>query len=122
MQQEATNDDDITIEMSLRNFRTIHEPRPIGTQHGEGPIEPTLKLPQLPNLHQAAITTAAQELPFKSRSLTRRSNTVISQVQGAFKVKTEDMMSGGIDRAKFKSIMDQHLKRLTGQCNLILIQ
>ena len=121
MEQEATNNDDIKIELSLRNFRTIHEPRPIGTRLGEGPNGPTLKLPQLPHLHQAAITTAASELPLKSRSLSRRSNTVISQVQGAFKVKAEDMMSGGIDRAKFKCIMEQHLKRLTGQCNAILI-
>lgn len=116
MQQAATtNIDNVSIEMSLKNFRTIHEPRPIGTHLGQGPNGPTLKLPQLPPLDQATKAAADPEWNVMSKSRERRSNTVISQVQGAFKMKSEDMMSGGIDRAKFKSLIDQHLKRQTGQ-------
>ncbi len=91
----------------------MHEPRPSGVQ-AEAPSGPKLNLPQLPHLYQATSKTAVPESPIASRSRERRSNTVISQVQGAFKVKAEDMMSGGIDKAKFKCFIDQHLKRQTG--------
>jgi hypothetical protein len=116
MQSEATSSESINIEMSLRNFRTMHEPRPSGVQAEatSGFSGPKLNLPQLPHVYQATLKTAAPELPIASRSRERRSNTVISQVQGAFKVKAEDMMSGGIDKAKFKCFIDQHLKKQTG--------
>jgi hypothetical protein len=113
MQQEGTNGQDVMIEMSLKNFRSIHEPRPTCTPIGQAP---TLTLPPLPQL----LTTNSDTSPGPtalavSRSRERRSNTVVSRVQGAFNVKTEDMVSGGIKREKFKSLIDNHLKRQAGQ-------
>ena len=119
MQQEATSSGDVGIEMSLKmslsNFRTIHEPRSIGAHGGEIPM---LVLPQLPYLIPAA-STASTNLPAASGSRERRSNTVLSLAQGAFKVKTEDLKNGGIDRAKFKSVIDMHLKRQIGMFSVI---
>ena len=113
MQQEARNGDDIMIEMSLKDFRTMHEPRSTNSAIGQ---TPTLNLPPLPQIHQTN-AEATPALPAVSRSRERRSNTVISQVQGAFNLKMEDMASGGINREKFKSLIDNHLKRQKGRYN-----
>lgn len=101
------------IEMSLKNFRTMHEPRSTNAAIGQ---TPTLNLPPLPQIHQTN-AEATPALPAVSRSRERRSNTVISQVQGAFNLKMEDMATGGINREKFKSLIDSHLKRQKGQYN-----
>ena len=119
MQQERNaNGEDIVIEMTLKKFRSIHEPKPVSAQTNE---VSGLNLPPLPPLDLNSASTTSRTLPHTasaSRSRERRSNTVLSQVQGAFKVKPEEMMSGGINRAKFKCLIDNHLKKQKGTLSI----
>ena len=122
MQQDLNaNCEDIVIEMSLKKFRSIHEPKPMFAHTNE---LPTLNLPPLPqpDLVSLSHSTTSPTLPHTasaSKSRERRSNnTVFSQVQGAFKVNSEEMMSGGVDRANFKRLIDNHMKKLNGNTSI----